>query len=243
MPTTKTDIKEATKTELQKRVNASVSEYARVCDDALWKMADQMQLITQLHGYSRKDAEQMFREGFCKHYKISWDGRSKDEHYESFRVSVARIGLVGNMPVKLYNELRNSGKSFTTVWAELTGDGGKLNKKLADMEKKKEDLSKATLLKEAEEGIGNAEEIAETTVEKPMKHKNNGNREKQEAWIVPEARGGYDIDEEWISQGRKIIKNDPKKFVRLIEQCVKFNLLSRRLLNMIEEELAERLSY
>jgi len=224
MPTAaKTDIKEATKAEVQKKVYLVVKTFVEHHEEGLWAMGDEMQRLTQVLGYKRKEAESIFKEQFCKVYKIKWDGRSKNNHHESFTTIVVRVGLVGSLPAALYQEYRNSGKSLTSVWAKLTGDAGKLDRKITAMEIETDNSKKEVEAEKEEEVVDLFSGKFVST--SPPKKNGAKNEEETRGWVNPNHANGYDSNRNWIREGRLIAKSEPSVLVQFIETLLNKNLL------------------
>lgn len=205
--TTKTDIKEETKAALQKKVDVAVQVYVKAERKLSWELADLVQEMTQQHFYTRQEAQTMLRKAFCKAHNLSLDTQAKSAspEYNSFSVTVVRLGLVGSLSVQAYQEVRNSGRSLTAVWAKMMGDGGKLERKIENMKNT---------------NIGSKEELGEDMEETKM-----AKREEPTSWIASEVSGGYNGGKAWIKEGREIARTEPNVLIQFLQSLMNKNLL------------------
>jgi hypothetical protein len=241
MPT-KTDIKTTTRSHLQSEVNVLVKKYVEDEKRNLWAMADKGHEMYIVHQYKPREVGTMLREGFCQAYEITekYDAKGKvtNPEYHSFSVTVARVVRVACVDDKYYQQLRNSGRSFYSVWAGMEISPRKI-KKIADGEESvdhKAKRAKEELKKEAAEGVVNADTIL-ATFENTSKPKNITKMEKEsDAWTAPPKNFDY----EWVKESRKICHNDPRLFVRMITSCRDGGLLSDKSLESIREDLGLR---
>jgi hypothetical protein len=231
-----TDIKVQTKKQVQTKLVNLVKDYVESSEKKLWLVADEIHYIINVLKYSSKDAREMLREAFCTAYKIKWADRNENKSYNSFAAVLARVSKVAEMPPKWYEERKASGKTVTAVWAVLTGDGGKLDKKLKAIENGQEDITKASLEKEGEEGVANSKELAATIKGKKPVDTGTALRERdKQGWSAPENKLGYDTDNQWMNTCREILRNEPQVFVKMIEKCVNAHLLPDDVLEAIKE--------
>lgn len=243
MTKAKTDVKQTTLKEVKTRVYTLMKEYVTVTESLSWKLSDEGRFMYVSLGYKKNDISDIFIEQYERALGVKREKMDK-KAYQKFRSHCAQIYKVvfmATLPGREYENYRESKRAFTPCWIEATGFGHPTRvKKLSNIVEGKESTEhmRQRLEKEAAEGVENAKVLAEAVVagsktinklsEIPDKNKNSG-------WTAKFA----DTDKEWVSTGWKIVRDDPKTFVKLVEICVNKLLLSEKVLTLVKEELTK----
>jgi hypothetical protein len=103
-------------------------------------------------------------------------------------------------------------------------------------------MSKTNLQKQASEGVVNAKELAEATVNSSLKKPNKILDAKPTGWIAPEQSSGFDSNKAWIKESKAILKSDASMFIRMVESCVNAHLLTEAVLALVRKELSKRIT-
>jgi hypothetical protein len=116
--------------------------------------------------------------------------------------------------------------------------GSKAKKEKFETENGVEEISSEKLAKLDNDLANLNDSTSETSgIRELMK---SGKRGKK-GWTNPDM--GKDMDEEWVKQGKLIVRDDPKRFVQLIEKCVEVGLFSQAYLKLTKSELKDKLDY
>jgi ferredoxin-thioredoxin reductase catalytic subunit len=237
---TLTDIKDITEADLQKRVNLAVRAYVEADNQNTWLMGDEAHTIYLVNKYNPKDINGMYRRGFCIAYQISpgekygKDNQVKNTEYHTFSVLIARIVKVACIDDTLYQKYRNSGRSLYSVWAELTTSKKKMKQIEDKADKEISKLNaKQQLEKDVAEGVANAEELLKKVKNTSPVKETEPKEEESKAWTAPPVNE----DLTWVQGCRKICRQSPQLFVRMIKSCVDNGYLSEVSYKSIKEDL------
>jgi len=217
-------------------VNVLVKKYVEDEKRNLWAMADKAHEMYIVHQYKPREIANIFREGFCQAHGVTekYDAKGKvvDPEYHSFSLTVARVARVACVDDKYYQQLRNSGRSFYSVWANMEISPKKVKKIAEGQESVDHKAKRVALEQEAKEGVVNAQELL-NLMEKPKPKDTTQKEAEPNSWTAP----AKNVDYEWVKESRKICHNDPRLFVRMITSCRDGGLLSDKSLESIREDL------
>jgi hypothetical protein len=238
-----TDIKEITEADIQKRVNIVVKAYVDAEGLNIWYMSDEAHTIFLVNKYIPEQIRRIYREAFCKANGIpqgeKW-GKDfvKNPEYHAFTQLVGRIVRVACIDDKLYQEFRKSGRSHFSVWAELTTSKKRMKQieDKADKEIAKLNM-KQQLEKDVAEGVGNAAELLEGHLknEKYNPKLKVVSKEESKGWTAPL----INEDLKWVQDCRKICRQSPELFVRMVKSCMDNGYLSEMSYRSIKEDLKQ----
>lgn len=210
--------------DLLDKVTAIIRESLEGYEKGKWREAMEVQYLRK-QGYRKPQIQVIWRVGYCEYYKIPYNGRTKDKRYNSFSANLDRIIVVGCLEEKEFNRYLESGMSVTAVWAEVQG-------KRRPAKKREKPETIAQISQEAAEGVENAAELLQST-KTSKKAKIIKMEEEPTSWTAPQKS----LDHEWIMECRKIIRDEPKLFVRMIESLAKSDLLSNDTLDSVRLDL------
>lgn len=240
MTKAKTDVKQTTLKEVTTRVYTLMKEYVAVSESPLWKLSDEARYMYVSLAYKRNIISEIFKEQYERAIGIKREWMDS-KNYKRFQNQLHRINqavFLATLPGNSYDDYRNSGRSFTACWMEANGFFHKSKqKKLTNIAEGKESTEhmRQRLEKEAAEGVANADVLAEAVVAGPktVNKLSEIPDKKNSSWTAKPV----DTDKEWVSTGWKIVRDDPKTFVKLVEICVNKLLLSEKVLTLVKEEL------
>lgn len=212
-----------TKTEVQKQIGIFVREYYEtniLRRKKRWKLVSHFKEVMQLHGYSGKVVLEMYKKEILKIKKVIY--KEEDSFYKSNMAVAYQTRLVAlALKQEEINDYMRRGISFTYVYNQLTDKKlKKINKnhsKGFDNARRKPNMD-VSIEEEAEQGVVNAEELAEGKVESTKKISNNPN--KITSWASPKAKGGYNLDKELSKQMKQLYMGEPKKFFQMIARII-----------------------
>jgi hypothetical protein len=265
MPTrTRTDSKEEAEARYQTELTNHIKDLVSTESGKYWKVTDYARKLRYEKHLEEARVNKMIRSGFIEAYKINEDNVKHNKAYATFSAAMSRIMYMVRVPDKLYAEVRMEGLTFTSAWIKLTSGGNpkdqlkrmdkgqELNKKkgylddtLAGSKAKKEKFESENGVEEIstekltklDNDLANLNDTSTSGIRELMK---SGKRGKK-GWTSPEL--GKDSDEEWVKQGKLIVRDDPKRFVQLIEKCVEVGLFSQAYLKLTKSELKDKLDY
>lgn len=198
-PKEKTDLRTQVSPSLQKIVNDYVITEQQ-SQSRLWPLVEEALKMLET-GFDRKEVIRQFRSAFAKANHIREGELTSNADYTNYSMIAGRIVNVASMGRKWVTGRRARKCGFWRMY-----DESKEEPKTAITKKKKavdDDMSQASLRRQAKEGVGNAEVYAEHTVTSPhMK-----------------------ADKPWRTRCRIIIKNEPDAFIEMVEGLVDEGLL------------------
>lgn len=232
---TRTKTLRDTKTEEDTEKIAKCSATAKKLADAyllsdytnMWKCIDySIELITLQH-LTTQEVNRVWKKAF----KIDVDN-GDNNNMVSVCSRLANVGMFfannNERAKKLYKEW----KGKCTIHAIFY--------KVRDVEKnaikrieKKEKMSKEQLQKDADEGVVNAEEYADS-IEEPVRTKPNKDKEEPKAYNRAES---FKLDKELKTEMKKLIRGEPIVFYRMIVGFAEVNLLSEEWKQLALEEM------
>jgi predicted CopG family antitoxin len=234
----KTDIKVQTFERMVLEVRPIIREFVTIVSGQHWLMADKANYMYVYLRYTPKQIDEVFKTGFCEEYDIprgeKHGEKGREAKYPTFANSMGMIIKVACRVEEEYKKLRESGKAFSTVWAELVGS----KKRLKDIAEGKESRDhraeriRKELEKDAAEGVGNAAELlASHTDSTPNLKVVKREEEKGVTYSAPNE------DLVWVQGCRKICRQSPELFVRMIKSCMDNGYISEVSYNSIKEDL------
>lgn len=209
--------------DLLDRVALVIRESLEGYEKGKWKETIEIQYLRR-QGYTKPQIKVIWRINYCDYYKIPYNGRTKDKQYKSFNSHLDRIVDVGCLGEKEFDAYLKSGMSVNAVWEE------EKRKKVKHEKVKPETLRQ--LEQEAAEGVENAAELLKG-VKMSKKTKSKEIDEGPSSWTATQKT----LDHEWIMECRKIIRDDPRLFIRMIESLKTSDLLSNDTLESVKTDL------
>lgn len=235
----KTDIKVQTFERMVLDVRPVIKEFIGVTNKYHWLMADKANYMYVHIRYTPKQIDEVFKAGFCDEFSIprgeKYGKKGKDAKYPSFATVVGQIIKVACRAEEHYKKLRESGEAFTTVWAGLVSS----NKKMKQIEDKADkEIAKLKvreqLEKDVAEGVVGASELLASMPSKPeLKVLPKPEEVKSVSYTSPNE------DLVWVQGCRKICRQSPQLFVRMIKSCMDNGYISEVSYNSIKEDLKQ----
>lgn len=242
MTKAKTDVKQTTLKEVKTRVYTLMKEYVTVTENLSWKLGDEGRYMYVSLGYKKNDISDIFITQYERAVGVNREKMDK-KGYQKFRnhcSQINRIVFLATLPGRAYEDYRESKRSFTSCYNEAMGWNHPAKMKhLANIAEGKESTEhmRQRLEKEAAEGVENAKVLAEAVAAsgKTINKLSEIPDKKDSSWTAKPVN----TDREWVSEGWRIVRDDPSIFVRLIEVCVNKLILTERVLTIVKEELSK----
>jgi hypothetical protein len=233
----KTDIKVQTFERMVTEVRPIIREFVTMVSIQHWLLADKANYMYVYMRYTPKQIDEVFKTGFCDEYDIprlgKYGEKGKEAKYPSFADVIGKIIKVACRTEETYKKLKESGDSFYKVWGELVGS----NKRMKQIEAKADrEIAKLKmrdqLKKDVAEGVmGAAEMLASMPPEPSLKVLPKPEEEKSVSYSAPNE------DLVWVQGCRKICRQSPELFVRMIKSCMDNGYISEVSYNSIKEDL------
>jgi hypothetical protein len=223
---------------VQAKLDLSVSAYTINDRQNMINICNDAHEAHVKYGYGEVKIKGMLRRSFCKAYCIPagekyGKGSEEETQYHSFSSLVPRIAKVACRTKENYNDLLNC-KSFNAMWIRASMSDKKIKNIVEGKESvdhKAERLRKQ-LEKDKAEGVVNAPELLAGMTSKPeLKVVPKPEEKKDTSYIAPNA------DLVWVQDSRKICRQSPELFVRMIKSCMDNGYLSEVSYNSIKEDL------
>jgi acyl-CoA-binding protein len=220
-----TDIRVDEEVSAQTEANKLSREFVKAEQETGWKIINHMHKLIHERKLADNKVKEIYKRAFCTAHKLSYDGRSESKEYNSFFTMLTRMLVLAALPDVVYKDYKMSGKSWTSCWANATGDSSSVKRILKKDSKEAEEKAHMTVLqKRANNGDADAQKELETmkSQEKPAENKTSGTYT-------------YDEWKELKGKLRYYIKEEPRKFFNLI-----LTLTNEEVLNSGWGRLAKR---
>lgn len=236
MPTTGTntlyDLKADVLAKIKKDALAVVKKLVEVTEKPMWEAADEARKAHTVNGLTQRQLNPIYIEAYEKALGIKRELMS-DADYTKFRNqsnAIYKITFMATSPS--YETYRMSGRSFNACWLEANGYlNNAKKKKLAKIAKgESSKQTKEELEKEADDGVANAREYADNTIERA---KPKSNKKETKSWSAPPVN----LDKELKEQMRKLLRGEKIVFLRMIVGFAEVSLLSEKWKQLALEEM------
>lgn len=236
MPTTGTnklyDLKTDVLAKVKKDALAVIKKLVEVTEKPMWEVAD----IARKQHVNNQLTQRQLTSIYIEAYELALGIKRElmsDADYSKFRNNsqmVYKITFMATNPS--YETYRMSGKSFYACWMEANGYfNSAKKKKLEGIAKgKPSKQTKEELEKEADEGVANAREYADNTIERV---KPKSNKKEDKSWSAPPVN----LDKELKEQMRKLLRGEKIVFLRMIVGFAEVSLLSEKWKQLALEEM------
>jgi hypothetical protein len=204
MPGVKTSVKSKTDTRLevlvgvQEATNGYVKS-ERTLYSKYWPLLDQI-IEMAAQGMLAKEITRQFKTAYTIATK---NGKEMDNNPQGFVLVIGRAITVSRMDPERLVELRKNGSGFHHVYKLAREELHESKPRPPGPKTEKHTSPKQAFQKEADEGVGNAQEYADS-------------------FAMP---GHMQPDKTWRSKNRYILKNDPDSFISMLEELIASGLL------------------
>lgn len=226
------DLKADVLAKVKKDALAIIKKLVEVTERPLWEVSDIARKAHTVNRLNQNQLREIYMEAYEKALGIKRESMS-DADYTKFRNNshtIYKIVFMATNPS--YDTYRMSGRSFTACWIEANGFANSAKKKKLDGIAKGK-LSKQTreeLEKEADEGVANAREYVDNTIERV---KPKSNKKEDKSWSAPPVS----LDKELKEQMRKLLRGEKIVFLRMIVGFAEVSLLSEKWKQLALEEM------